>query len=82
MWRLCFFLVCISLQFWDSSSKHLLRGCFPCLPCFHHSHLVFTYILASVPFLKALFVSFMFLVWIILKYEIHLGNILYIHVEG
>uniref|UniRef100_A0A8C3TTA8 Uncharacterized protein n=1 Tax=Catharus ustulatus TaxID=91951 RepID=A0A8C3TTA8_CATUS len=45
-------------------------------------HLVFTYILASVPFLKALFVSFMFLVWIILKYEIHLGNILYIHVEG
>uniref|UniRef100_A0A803WGM4 Uncharacterized protein n=1 Tax=Ficedula albicollis TaxID=59894 RepID=A0A803WGM4_FICAL len=58
------------------------QGCFPCLPCFHHSHLVFTYILASVPFLKALFVSFMFLVWIILKYEIHLGNILYIHVEG
>uniref|UniRef100_A0A8C0BG71 Uncharacterized protein n=1 Tax=Buteo japonicus TaxID=224669 RepID=A0A8C0BG71_9AVES len=58
------------------------QSCFPCLPCFHHSHLVFTYILASVPFLKALFVSFTFLVWIILKYEIHLGNILYIHVEG
>uniref|UniRef100_A0A8C4JRJ2 Uncharacterized protein n=1 Tax=Dromaius novaehollandiae TaxID=8790 RepID=A0A8C4JRJ2_DRONO len=37
-----------------------------------HSHLVFTYILATVPFLKALFVSFTFLVWIILKYEIHL----------
>uniref|UniRef100_A0A8C5U3I9 Uncharacterized protein n=1 Tax=Malurus cyaneus samueli TaxID=2593467 RepID=A0A8C5U3I9_9PASS len=65
-----------------SGSKHLLRGCFLCLPCFHHSHPVFTYILASVPFLKALFVSFMFLVWIILKYEIHLGNILYIHVKG
>lgn len=65
-----------------SRSKHLLGGCFPCLPCFYRSHLVFTLILASVPFLKALFVSFTFLVWIILKYEIHLGNILYIHVEG
>uniref|UniRef100_A0A8B9ERI8 Secreted protein n=1 Tax=Anser cygnoides TaxID=8845 RepID=A0A8B9ERI8_ANSCY len=55
-----------------SSVRNTLKGCFPCLPCFHHSHLVFTYILASVPFLKALFVSFTFLVWIILKYEIHL----------
>uniref|UniRef100_A0A8C7EHC9 Uncharacterized protein n=1 Tax=Nothoprocta perdicaria TaxID=30464 RepID=A0A8C7EHC9_NOTPE len=40
--------------------------------CFYHSHLVFTHILATVPSLKALFVSFTFLVWIILKYEIHL----------
>uniref|UniRef100_A0A8C8RA39 Uncharacterized protein n=1 Tax=Pelusios castaneus TaxID=367368 RepID=A0A8C8RA39_9SAUR len=53
-----------------SSSKHLTEGCFPCLPCFHHNRRVFTHILASVPFFKALFVSF--LVWIILKYEIHL----------
>uniref|UniRef100_A0A8C9F8A5 Uncharacterized protein n=1 Tax=Pavo cristatus TaxID=9049 RepID=A0A8C9F8A5_PAVCR len=53
-------------------NPRVLSGCFPCLPCFHHSHLLFTYILASVPFLKALFVSFTFLVRIILKYEIHL----------
>uniref|UniRef100_A0A670IIX5 Uncharacterized protein n=1 Tax=Podarcis muralis TaxID=64176 RepID=A0A670IIX5_PODMU len=50
-----------------SSSKHLTEGCFPCLPCFLHNHLVFTYILASVAFLKTLFVSFTFLVRIILK---------------
>uniref|UniRef100_A0A8V0ZUL2 Secreted protein n=1 Tax=Gallus gallus TaxID=9031 RepID=A0A8V0ZUL2_CHICK len=70
MWRLCFFFVFVSVQFWVIASDR--EGCFPCLPCFHHSHLLFTYILASVPFLKALFVSFTFLVRIILKYEIHL----------
>uniref|UniRef100_A0A8C3CIA8 Uncharacterized protein n=1 Tax=Cairina moschata TaxID=8855 RepID=A0A8C3CIA8_CAIMO len=63
---------CRRLKVGVDLGRCLVNGCFPCLPCFHHSHLVFTYILASVPFLKALFVSFTFLVWIILKYEIHL----------
>uniref|UniRef100_A0A8C2YAH4 Uncharacterized protein n=1 Tax=Coturnix japonica TaxID=93934 RepID=A0A8C2YAH4_COTJA len=79
---LIFLIFKLKTVFSETLSYAAKLGCFPWLPCFHHSHLLFTYILASVPFLKALFVSFTFLVRIILKYEIHLWSILYTHVEG
>uniref|UniRef100_A0A8D0DY93 Uncharacterized protein n=1 Tax=Salvator merianae TaxID=96440 RepID=A0A8D0DY93_SALMN len=50
-----------------SGNENLTDDSFPRLPCFVRNHLMFTYILASVAFLKTLFVSFTFLVWIILK---------------
>ncbi|EHH14767.1 hypothetical protein H8958_010435 [Nasalis larvatus] len=48
------------------------KDCSSFLVCLYQNSSLCTHILASVPFSEALFVSLTFLVWIRLKYKIHL----------